>query len=58
MAIRISTRIRLFVITPYRYVLWTLQTLIESSQLAMQAVGSVGTAGGRRVFVERRGRTR
>jgi hypothetical protein len=58
MAIRISTRIRLFVITPYRCVLWTLQTLIESSQRAMQAVESVGTAGARRDFEERGGRTR
>jgi hypothetical protein len=31
MAIRNSTPIRVLVITPYPYVLWTLQTLIESS---------------------------
>lgn len=40
MATRNSTTIGLFVITPYPYVLWTLERLIENSQPAMQAVGS------------------
>lgn len=35
--------IRLFIITPYPYVVWTLERLIESNQSKMETVGSAST---------------
>lgn len=43
MATRNSIPIRLFIITPYPYVLWTLERLIESNRPKMETVGSAST---------------
>jgi len=43
MATKNAIPIRLFIITPYPYVDWTLERLIESNQPKMEAVGSAST---------------